>query len=85
MTATEQVLKIVGRSRKGVDVPMLKAKLDLMIKKSEILCSGHPKKEKSKRSVEESTWELSKKGRKKQLKKHLESLLRDAFHLPRKF
>ena len=26
MTATEQVLKIVGRSRKGVDVPMLKAK-----------------------------------------------------------
>ena len=26
MTATEQVLKIIGRSRKGVDVPMLKAK-----------------------------------------------------------
>ena len=26
MTATEQVLKIIGRSRKGVDVPMLKTK-----------------------------------------------------------
>jgi hypothetical protein len=26
MTATEQVLKIIGRSRKGVDVPMLKVK-----------------------------------------------------------
>ena len=26
MTATEQVLKIIGRSRKGVDVPRLKAK-----------------------------------------------------------
>jgi len=25
-TATEQVLKIIGRSRKGVDVPMLKVK-----------------------------------------------------------
>jgi ElaB/YqjD/DUF883 family membrane-anchored ribosome-binding protein len=26
MTATEQVLKIIGRSKKGVDVPKLKAK-----------------------------------------------------------
>ena len=26
MTATEQVLRIIGRSRKGVDVPMLKTK-----------------------------------------------------------
>jgi len=26
MTATEQVLKIIGRSRKGMDVPKLKAK-----------------------------------------------------------
>jgi hypothetical protein len=26
MTATEQVLKIIGRSRKGVDVPKLKAR-----------------------------------------------------------
>ncbi|MGD8881533.1 MAG: hypothetical protein PVI82_06575 [Desulfobacterales bacterium] len=26
VTATEQVLKIIGRSRKGVDVPMLKVK-----------------------------------------------------------
>jgi len=33
MTATEQVLKIVGRSRKGVDVPALKAKTGFEDKK----------------------------------------------------
>lgn len=33
MTATEQVLKIVGRSRKGVDVPTLKAKTGFEDKK----------------------------------------------------
>lgn len=33
MTATEQVLKIIGRSRKGVDVPKLKAKTGFNDKK----------------------------------------------------
>lgn len=33
MTATEQILKIVGRSRKGVDVPTLKAKTGFEDKK----------------------------------------------------
>ena len=32
-TATEQILKIVGRSRKGVDVPTLKAKTGFQDKK----------------------------------------------------
>ena len=33
LTATEQILKIVGRSRKGVDVPELKAKTGFEDKK----------------------------------------------------
>ncbi len=33
MTATEQILKIVGRSRKGVDVPTLKVKTGFEDKK----------------------------------------------------
>jgi hypothetical protein len=33
LTATEQILKIVGRSRKGVDVPTLKAKTGFEDKK----------------------------------------------------
>lgn len=33
MTATEQILKIVGRSRKGVDVPTLKKKTGFQDKK----------------------------------------------------
>ena len=47
MTATDQAVKIIKRSKKGVDVPTLKKRPDLMIRKSGISSTGRPSRAKS--------------------------------------
>jgi hypothetical protein len=47
LTATDQVVKIIKRSKKGVDVPTLKKRPDLKIKRSGISSTGRPSRAKS--------------------------------------